>query len=131
MKLLHNSNAEFRARGRAFHLVGLGDMWADELYPDKAFPAPSANRTVVLSHNPDTKDLLTDFAWDLMLSGHTHGGQFSIPLLGTPFAPVRDHRYVEGLKPWRNRQIHVTTGVGNLYGARFNCRPEVSFLLLR
>ncbi len=33
-----------------------------------------------------------------MLSGHTHGGQLSVSYFGTPFAPVRDHRYVDGLK---------------------------------
>ena len=131
MNLLHNKNVEFRAKGRTFELVGLGDLWADEFKPAAACPAPSSVQKIVLSHNPDTKDLLADYEWDLMLSGHTHGGQLSLPLVGTPFAPVRDHRYVEGLKPWNNRQIHVTTGVGSLLGVRFNCRPEVSLLLLR
>jgi len=130
MKLLRNSNTEFQAKGRTIKLVGLGDFWAGDFEPAHAFPAPSSTQTLLLSHNPDTKDLLTEYQWDLMLSGHTHGGQFALPLLGTPFAPVRDQRYVEGLKPWEGRQIHVTTGVGNLYGMRFNCRPEVSLLLL-
>ena len=48
----------------------------------------------------------------------------------TPFAPVRDHSMVEGLHSWRGRQIHITRGVGNLWGLRFNCRPEVSLLEL-
>jgi predicted MPP superfamily phosphohydrolase len=131
IRLLSNGNSLFQARGRTFHLVGLGDLWAQEMKPVHAFPAESSNPVVVLSHNPDTKDLLRDYRWNLMLSGHTHGGQLSLPYFGTPFAPVEDRRYVEGLKPWNNRLIHVTTGVGNLHGIRFNCRPEVSFLLLK
>ena len=130
LKLLRNSHTELLLKGRSLNLVGLGDWWADELDAAKAFPEPSSIQTLLLSHNPDTKELLTQYQWSLMLSGHTHGGQFALPLLGTPFAPVVDRRYVEGLKPWQERQIHVTTGVGNLYGVRFNCRPEVSLLLL-
>ena len=63
-----------------------------------------------------------------MLCGHTHGGQFKIPFLNwTPFAPVQDHSMVEGLHSWKKRQIHITRGVGNLWGVRLNCRPEVSY----
>ena len=131
VKLLHNENCEVQAKGRVFDLVGLGDLWSGEMRPERAFPQPSSKRVVLMSHNPDTKDLLHNYGWHLMLSGHTHGGQLSLPYFGTPFAPVRDHRYVEGLKGWNGRLIHVTTGVGNLHGVRFNCRPEVSFLLLQ
>ena len=64
-----------------------------------------------------------------MLCGHTHGGQFKVPFLNfTPFAPVSDHSMVEGLHSWKGRQIHVTRGVGNLWGIRLNCRPEISLL---
>ncbi len=71
-----------------------------------------------------------DYPWDLMLCGHTHGGQLSLPVIGTPFAPVRDKKYVAGLHKWNNKQIHITRGVGNVLGLRFNCPPEVSVLEL-
>ena len=85
---------------------------------------------VLLSHNPDTKDHLLDFAWDVMLSGHTHGRQLSLPLIGEPFSPIVDKRYVRGLYRWENRWLHISAGVGSLHTARFNCRPEVSLLTL-
>ena len=83
---------------------------------------------VLLAHNPDSKDILGAYPWDLMLSGHTHGGQVIVPFDGPRFAPVEDKRYVAGLKPWGTRQIHVSRGVGNVGGVRFRCRPEVSLL---
>ncbi len=112
--------------------VGIGDTWADHLDPAVAFRSASARTpTVLLCHNPDSKKDVADHPWTLMLSGHTHGGQLRVPFLGmTPFAPVHDKRFVEGLHPWHDRWIHVTKGVGTVYGLRINCPPEVSFLTL-
>ena len=129
---LHNEVQTLEIRGKRLRLVGLGDLWAQEFKPEEAFAsAPSdGTPTLVLAHNPDSKDRLARQRWDLMLNGHTHGGQFSLPLIGTPFAPVLDQQFVAGLHTWRGRQIHITKGVGNLHGLRFNCRPEVSLLEL-
>jgi len=130
--LLHNSARGVKIKGRALNLVGLGDVWNREFEPEPAFsntPEPGAP-TVVLSHNPDTKDQLTNYDWQLLLCGHTHGGQLYVPGLGAPFAPVRDKRYVRGLHHWNERWLHITKGVGNLHGVRLNCRPEVSILTL-
>ncbi len=129
--LLRNDSAELRLRGRRVQLAGVGDYWAEDCHPDFVFrhlaPRNGALR-LVLNHNPDAKDLFLPHDWDLMLCGHTHGGQLRLPVIGTPFAPVRDKDYVAGLLPWRDRLIHITRGVGNLHGLRFNCRPEVSVL---
>ncbi|MDR1191385.1 MAG: hypothetical protein LBK60_06960 [Verrucomicrobiales bacterium] len=65
-----------------------------------------------------------------MVCGHTHGGQTRLPFIGTPFAPVKDQRYVAGLNEWHGRRIYTSRGVGNLHGVRFNCRPEVTLLEL-
>jgi hypothetical protein len=111
----------------------LGDLWAHEFDAAKAFGGKNASLDlprIMLSHNPDTKDRLVQDNWDLMLSGHTHGGQIELPFLGTPFAPVRDRRFVKGLHTWNGRLIHVSKGVGSVYGIRINCRPEVSLITL-
>lgn len=132
-RVLLNQSEEITVRGRKLRLVGVGDLWADELRAAEAFtsavPAPDTT-TLVLMHNPDGKDKLADFPWHLALCGHTHGGQCRLPFFGTPFAPVRDNRYVAGLNRWRDRWIFTTRGVGNLHGVRFNCRPEISLLNL-
>jgi predicted MPP superfamily phosphohydrolase len=131
IELLHNRSAAPEVRGAKINLVGVGDLWSDEIDEDRAFAEARRGRpTVVLAHNPDSKDDLRRKEWDLMLSGHTHGGQVIIGFDGSRYAPVEDKRYVAGLKPWGTRQIHVTRGVGNIAGVRFRCRPEASVLSL-
>lgn len=131
--LLRNRSADITVKNRRLKLVGVGDIWAEDLDAPKAFSgiqkAPGET-IVLLSHNPDSKTKVQKFPWDLMLSGHTHGGQLWIPLIGAPFAPVRDRRFVKGLRRWNDRWVHVTKGVGNLHGLRLNCPPEVSLLTL-
>lgn len=131
IQLLHNESALFIHNGYRYRIIGVGDLWAEELRANAAFRGIAAapeERRIVLSHNPDSKEMLGEVTWDLMLSGHTHGGQIALPIIGTPAAPVEDHRYVDGLNRWRDRWIYTSRGVGNLHGYRFNCRPEISVL---
>ena len=134
VKLLQNTSAALTVNERRVRFVGVGDVWAEDLDAAKAFrdvPKAPGQTTVLLSHNPDSKTELQEFPWDLMLCGHTHGGQLWIPFIGAPFAPIRDKRFVKGLRRWRERWIHVTKGVGNVHGLRLNCPPEVSLVTLR
>jgi uncharacterized protein len=136
--LLHNTSTRWAAGEWTLQFVGVGDTWAREFDPEKAFrgvraesSAPGDSPVILLSHNPDTKDAMAARPWRLMLSGHTHGGQLRVPWLGaTPFAPVRDKRFVEGLHAWDGRWIHVTKGIGTVFGLRINCPPEISCLTL-
>ena len=129
--VLHNASREIAVCGRTLHLVGVGDAWAHEMDGPRAFAGvPAEASTILLSHNPDTKGALAAFPWKLMLCGHTHGGQLDLPIIGTPYAPVADKRFVRGLHRWEERWIHITKGVGSLHGMRFNCPPEVSELTL-
>lgn len=139
IRLLHNRNEIVQLRGQELRLAGVGDLWNDEVDPDAAFPeacavSPRTARkrlpTVLLAHNPDTKDLLGEYPWDLMLCGHTHGGQVLVPGIGTRFVAVRDKDFISGLKRWNDRHIYISRGVGNLGGVRLNCRPEVTILQL-
>lgn len=128
---LENEWRALTVAGRRVQLVGAGDFWSGDCTPAAVFPhLPERNEAtrIVLNHNPDAKELFRAQDWDLMLCGHTHGGQLRLPFLGAPFAPVVDKRYMEGLHPWEGRWLHTTRGVGNLHGVRFNCPPEVSVL---
>jgi predicted MPP superfamily phosphohydrolase len=116
-------------REHSVRLVGVGDLWSNELDAPGAFRSvESSEATILLSHNPDSKTVLRPFPWNLMLCGHTHGGQVIIPFEGPAYAPVQDKRFVAGLRGWDGRQVYVSRGVGNLGGVRLRCRPEVSVL---
>ncbi len=137
IELLHNRTVETKISGNPIRLTGVGDLWAKELDRKEALASSDSSQgnghpaTILLAHNPDSKDLLGVEKWDLMLSGHTHGGQCDLVFFGTPFAPVRDRRFVRGLHSWQDRWIHVSAGVGNLHGVRFNCRPDIALLELK
>jgi predicted MPP superfamily phosphohydrolase len=110
---------------------GLGDIWAARCDPSQVqadYDTSTAPLKILLTHNPDSKARAASLRWDLLLAGHTHGGQLALPFVGTPFAPVNDKRFVNGLYPYEGRLLHVSPGVGNLHGMRFNCRPEISVL---
>ncbi len=90
--------------------------------------------TILLAHNPDQAEhgrQVYDRV-DLVLSGHTHGGQVRLPWIGALRNPVRhDEIYEEGLiqRPWT--QVYVSRGVGTQrIPVRFLCRPEVAILHL-
>ncbi|NWF83517.1 MAG: phosphodiesterase YaeI [Bryobacteraceae bacterium] len=129
VQLLHNRSQTVEVRGSKFEMTGVGDLWADEVLPDRAFKFVQAEWPVVLlAHNPDSKEIVRRFPWDVMLSGHTHGGQVVLPAVGPYYAPVKDKRFIAGLKRWDGRHIYVSRGVGSLAHVRFMCRPEVTIL---
>ena len=137
INLLHNRLESVRlASGQSLTVAGLGDLWNNECIPFHFMPSrarrtdsPGGDPILLLSHNPDTKDVLRSFDWDLMLCGHTHGGQICVPIINwAPRLPVDDKRFVAGLYHWEDRWLYITRGVGNLHGIRFACRPEVSVL---
>ena len=128
--VLSNRAVTVTIRGNPVTLIGIADLWSGVPNPVAAWKTfdDVGQCKIVLSHNPDTKTMLLDFPWQLMLCGHTHGGQVVLPLIGAPYIPVEDAAFVGGLYNWQGRQLYITRGVGNLHGIRFNCPPEVSLL---
>lgn len=132
--VLRNENITLNIKGQRLTLVGLDDLWSGTMDVDRSFRGLSgANQIprILLAHNPDTKSVLKHQAWDLMLSGHTHGGQVYLPGVGAPVLPVKDRRFTHGLYSWNNRQLYVSSGVGTSHGVRFNCPPEICHLELK
>lgn len=134
VRCLHNESCLVEVGGQPIRFTGVGDLWAREIDAATAFASVGAGASephVLLAHNPDSRFDVADRPWDLMLSGHTHGGQVIVPVVGyAPFVGVSDPRFLEGLQPWNGRLVHITRGVGNLLGWRLACRPEVSLLTL-
>jgi uncharacterized protein len=96
---------------------------------------PAADRRIVISHAPDFVDSLPEPV-DLVLAGHTHGGQVVLPFFGPPRTAMRLPRlYAGGLHEFRGVPLHVSRGVGMERGfappVRFLCPPEICVLDVR
>ena len=94
--------------------------------------APQGQHRIFISHAPDFVDALPAPV-DLVLAGHTHGGQVVIPFFGPPRTASRlPRRYAGGLHDYRGTPLHVSRGVGMERGfappVRFFCPPEISVL---
>jgi len=95
---------------------------------------PSANLSILLSHTPDI--IFSPGNWrkvDLVVSGHTHGGQIRIPFLGAIFTKSRlPRRYASGLSRLPGLYLYVSRGVGvTKIPLRFACPSEITLLRIR
>lgn len=119
--------------GQRLWLAGAGDLWEDHRNLDDLLrDVPDSECRIVLAHNPDTADTRFSARVDLILSGHTHGGQVELPLVGTPLLPVRNKEYSSGLKVSpKGARVFISKGIGwAVLPVRFNCLPEIAVLEL-
>jgi predicted MPP superfamily phosphohydrolase len=90
--------------------------------------------TILLSHRPELFEVYTEFNIDLVFTGHAHGGQFRLPLIGGLYAPNQGllPEYDSGLYSNANMNMLVSRGIGNSsFPIRFNNRPEVILVELK
>lgn len=116
-----------------FRLIGIGDLWAGKADMKNLPNLPSDKAIILLSHNPDTVDMVPALSSKpLMLSGHTHGGQIELPFI-TDFVlkKVSMLGHKRGYYQHENANVFVTVGTG-MVGApfRFRVPPTIDILHL-
>ena len=85
--------------------------------------------SVLISHSPDQHSFAGRFGYDLMVAGHTHGGQVVLPLIGPVYSPsLFGVSFVSGLFRMGTLTVHVTRGIGAKDPLRWNCCPELTCL---
>jgi predicted MPP superfamily phosphohydrolase len=132
IRVLHNEATTLYRQGHPLHLIGVEDLWSRVCDVRRAFAGLSpAVPCVVLAHNPRTVEHLEGRRCDLMLSGHTHGGQVNWPGLGRPTLSRRARRLAAGLYRFGQAHVYVNKGVGFGFRFRFGVRPEVALLCLQ
>lgn len=127
--MLGNENLTLDFHGQKFNLVGLHDLWSGQFEPHQAYACVDENLpTVLLSHNPDTVHLV-EHDFDLMLSGHLHGGQLSLPFVGSVTTQTKNRELRRGLYKFGERKhLYINRGLGQTFRLRINSPPEVTVL---
>ena len=132
---LTNSSTVVRIGKSILHLAGIDDLRYGK--PDLASTtaqisiaqALQAGPTILMSHNPDIvidKQLANSSEIDMLICGHTHGGQVRIPGFGAITTQTQQRKHVQGLSKLGETPVYVSNGVG--YGGvslRLNCPPEI------
>ncbi|KKD38599.1 MAG: metallophosphoesterase [Limnoraphis robusta] len=151
------SNQVVYPLGDRLALIGLPDIYSGQFNPASVMDTvdPMTPR-IVLSHSPDTAELLQKWRVDLQLSGHTHGGQVVLPGLGALPGVMRDVQcqlpeplrfliplktnckrmfkhweWASGLHQVGSNCLYVNRGLGTYPPGRFNCPPEVTIITLK
>ena len=132
--ILNNANTTLRRRSDKLQLSGVDDLSWGGLDWTRAMRGLAIDTpTILLSHQPIVLDLEETQAVSLVLSGHTHGGQIDLPLIGPPARFLtKDLKYAHGLFRRGNTQLYVSSGTGVIgLPVRFGIRPEIAVLRLR
>jgi hypothetical protein len=134
--VLNNAAIPLEREGQRIWLSGIADALNGNPGPDfeKAVPQTARRdneRVVLLAHEPDILPRAAKYDIDLMLSGHTHGGQVRFPFVPPLNLPPLGKKYVEGLFQLGRTQLYVNRGIGTVgLPFRLNCPPEITVLTL-
>jgi predicted MPP superfamily phosphohydrolase len=132
IEVLRNQHVALGFGGASLYLAGVDDYGygADVRRATRGIPRDAA--TVLLAHNPRIISLASRHGVSLVLSGHTHGGQVNVPLLGTVYGRSPERlRYKIGWDRLGTTQIYVSRGIGTIVLPwRLRCPAEISHLEL-
>lgn len=143
--VLEDEYIELEHSGQTITLIGVEDpsFQTDYLFGDAASVMDDKlnkmnldrdSFQLLLSHRPELFQVYVDNSLDLVLSGHAHGGQFRLPLVGGLYAPNQGFfpEFDAGIYSDSNTHMIVSRGIGNsLIPVRFNNRPELVLIELK
>jgi len=130
--VLRNASQRFERGGDGFVIAGVDDLWSRECDPAGTLGGACPNTPrLVLSHNPQSVELFEKERFDLILSGHTHGGQIDWPGLGRVLLGKKAKRWASGLYTHGDGHLYVNKGVGFGWRFRFQTRPELAIFTLQ
>lgn len=133
--LLLNESVRVERGGATIHLAGIDDphYFQVDNFDKAAADIPPEATAILLSHSPETYRHAAHAGFDLLLGGHTHGGQICLPgglaLLTNTACP---RRFCKGAWHYHAMQGYTSVGSGaSVVGVRYNCPPEITLHHLR
>jgi len=133
VQVLVNEGVTIQHGRHSIYLAGIDSARAGTPSPETAFRNRRGDiTTIVALHEPDFIDqLVPRYPVDLQLSGHSHGGQVRLPVVGPLILPPMGAIYDMGLYRVGAAQVYTTRGIGTIHvNARLNCPPEVTAVTL-
>lgn len=143
IRVLRNSHVALRGGPSPHHpvqsstplwIIGVDDLWwAADDFETAMRHIPARDPKILLCHNPLGIRQAAAYGVDLVLSGHTHGGQVRLPVVGSVHGRSKlGKRFVEGWNRLQGTQIYVSRGIGkSVVPLRVNCPPEIACFRLR
>jgi predicted MPP superfamily phosphohydrolase len=126
--VLRDARTRLTIRGEAIDLLGIR-FWTRRASDIASLMHHAAPMTVLLAHDPRRLTEAAMLSIPLVLSGHTHGGQVVLPVLGAVAA--KGFPVVQGIGRKDGTTLFVSRGLGTIYvPVRVNCPPEVALLTL-
>ncbi|MDR0268295.1 metallophosphoesterase [Paenibacillus sp.] len=134
-KTLRNEHSLVRYREETIAIVGLEDQIMSRPNPERALDGVPRNLfALLLMHEPDYADTAVLYPFDMQISGHSHGGQVRLPLLGALLTPPGSRRYIMGTYAIgeRSMPLYVNRGIGETHlPIRLFCKPELTIFTLK
>jgi uncharacterized protein len=131
--LLVNQNRPLERDGSRIWIAGLDDaLYSPVDLASALTKIPKGETIILLAHEPDVADLASRYPIALQLSGHSHGGQVRLPLIGCPYLPPLARKYPYGYYRVGNLHLYTNRGIGEItLPYRFNAPPEITLVTLR
>jgi predicted MPP superfamily phosphohydrolase len=129
--VLHNQGRRIHTDGQTLWIAGCDSAWAGHADMLSAMSGRRPNEAcLALIHEPDMAFEAREEGADLILAGHTHGGQVQLPWLGALYTLKMDPRIAiaSGFQHIGEGLLHITAGLGHTIPLRFGCPPEVVWL---
>lgn len=134
IRVLRNAHHALRTRGDTLWVVGVDDLWSgeDDL-PAALRSVPARDPKILLCHNPLGIHRASTHGIDFVISGHTHGGQVRLPVVGSLRGNSKlGERFIDGWNRLNGTQIYISRGIGrSVVPLRLNCPPEIACFRLR
>jgi uncharacterized protein len=130
-KLLVNETCLIGKGANKINIAGLGELMAKQLKAMEAFQRVDMRYpTVVLVHNPDAIGEISSYPIDLVLLGHTHGGQVNLPFIWKRITPIKNKEFKSGLYQKEGHFFYISRGLGASFPFRLFAPPELAKITL-
>lgn len=133
VRFLVNRSIAIRRGHDAISLIGIDEVYRGTPDVDTTFALVDPRLPCIgVSHHPDIISLLEGRRLDLLVCGHTHGGQIRVPFFGSIVVPSKhEARYASGFHRVERVLMYVSRGIGAIPPLRILCKPEVATFVLR